>query len=81
MVAAIGGAIGVFYYLRPIVLMYMRPATDDPWIPLESPVATGTLVACVTLVLLLGLYPGPLVDWARESLMSLSVWNGAVAQH
>ena len=80
-VAAIGGAIGVFYYLRPIVLMYMRPAGDDPWIPADSPVATGTLVACVTLILLLGLYPSPLVDWARESVMSLSVWDGAVAQH
>jgi NADH-quinone oxidoreductase subunit N len=80
-VGAIGGAIGVYYYLRPIVLMYMRPAGDDPWIPADSPVATGTLVACVTLVLLLGLYPSPLVDWARESLMSLSTWDGAVARH
>jgi NADH-quinone oxidoreductase subunit N len=78
-VGAIGGAIGVFYYLRPIVLMYMRKADENPWIPAESPVATGTLVACVTLVLLLGLYPSPLVDWARDSLMSLSVWNVAVA--
>jgi NADH:ubiquinone oxidoreductase subunit 4 (subunit M) len=61
--------------------MYMRPAGDDPWTPEDSPVATGTLVACVTLVLLLGLYPSPLVDWARESVMSLSVWNVSVAQH
>jgi NADH-quinone oxidoreductase subunit N len=44
------------------------PAGDDPWIPADSPVATGTLVACVTLILLLGLYPSPLVDWARESI-------------
>ena len=78
---AIGGAIGVYYYLRPMVLMYMRPTGEEPLTPAASPMAQWTLAACVALVLLFGLYPSPLVEWSRASLLSLAVWNETVAAH
>ena len=72
-VGAIGGAIGVYYYLRPIVLMYMGPTNDEA----PASVSRGadwTLRVSAALLLALGLLPGPVIDWARESLMSL--WGG-----
>lgn len=76
-VGAIGGAIGVFYYLRPIVIMYMQPAEKDAVVPQINNAAMGALAVAVAGVLLLGLMPGPVVDWARESLLSLATWGGA----
>jgi NADH-quinone oxidoreductase subunit N len=70
-VGAIGGAIGVYYYLRPIVFMYMHPSAEEP-APLAVNVpAVAVLTLAVLAMLGLGLVPGPVVDWCRESLLSL----------
>lgn len=74
-VGAIAGGIGVYYYLRPIVVMYMHPAEEHALVPQLNRAAMGALVVAVAGVLLLGLMPGPLVDWARESLLSLAAWS------
>ncbi len=70
-VGAIGGAAGVYYYLRPIVHMYMRPAGDGVRPSLNTP-ALGALAVATAAVLVFGVYPGPLVDWCREALLSLA---------
>lgn len=76
-VGAIGGGIGIYYYLRPIVLMYMRPAPADALQPQVNGAALGTLGFAAVAVLVLGILPGSLIDAARESLLSLAVWGGA----
>lgn len=70
-VGAIGGAAGVYYYLRPIVHMYMKPASDAAQPAVNTP-ALGALAVATGAILVFGLYPGPLVDWCREALLSLA---------
>ncbi|OON66839.1 NADH-quinone oxidoreductase subunit N [Hymenobacter sp. CRA2] len=57
--AVVMSAIGIYYYLRPIMAMYMRPAVEGA----EEPVAVTSLQSTVLIVLigltlLLGLVPG-----------------------
>ena len=73
-VGALSGGIGVYYYLRPIVVMYMHPAEERALEPQLNNAALGALAVAVVGVLVLGLVPGPLVDWARDSLLSLATW-------
>ncbi len=70
-VGAIGGAAGVYYYLRPIVHMYMKPAAGAPRLALNTP-ALGALAVASAVVLVFGIYPAPLIDWCREALLSLA---------
>jgi NADH-quinone oxidoreductase subunit N len=56
--------IGLFYYLRIVVAMYSQPSDADfnelsPALPLSLP-ATFALAALTGLIVVLGIYPGPL---------------------
>ncbi len=75
-VGAIGGAIGIYYYLRPIVVMYMHPVPDDKVELQLNPAALGALGFAAVAVLVFGLVPGSLIDAARDSLLSLAAWGG-----
>jgi NADH-quinone oxidoreductase subunit N len=64
-VLAIGSAVGLYYYLRWIVVMYRQPGSEgetsssDPGVPL----AGGAILGLLLLVLVwLGVYPAPLLD-------------------
>jgi len=62
-VGVLTSVVSVFYYLRVIVAMYFR----DPLRPLAPTDAASTraaLVITALAVLLLGVFPGPFVDWA-----------------
>ena len=63
--------VSAYYYLRIVVAMYMgEPEGEDPW----SPVGVGAglaLAISTTVVLVLGVYPGPLMAWARAAAGSL----------
>ena len=57
--------VSVFYYLRVVVAMYFR----DPLRPLNPTDAASTRAALVITafaVLILGIFPGPFVDWAGQ---------------
>ena len=60
--------ISAFYYLRVVVVMYMRPgepvASRDIWV-------TATAVIAAVAVLLLSLVPTPLFTWASRALLSI----------
>jgi NADH-quinone oxidoreductase subunit N len=70
-VGALSGALGVYYYLRPMVLMYMRPSPADAPVESTSPSSTWALCGAAAVLLLLGLMPGMVVDWARSSVLSI----------
>jgi NADH-quinone oxidoreductase subunit N len=63
--------VSAYYYLRVVVAMYFRePEGADIW----SPVGTGAALALAlstAVVLGLGIYPGPLMAWARMAARSL----------
>ncbi len=69
-VGAIGGAIGVYYYLRPIVAMYMHEATEEVPLAVNLP-AMGALTLGAVSMLVFGIVPGPVIDWCRDSLLSM----------
>jgi NADH-quinone oxidoreductase subunit N len=69
-----GSVIGLFYYLRIIVVM-STPAAEEEAVEFEAvPWAGGTTLAALTLILIwLGVYPPPLISLIR--LTALQVGN------
>jgi NADH-quinone oxidoreductase subunit N len=63
--------VSAYYYLRVVVAMYFRePEGADTW----SPVGVGAafaLALSTAVVLALGVYPAPLMAWARMAARSL----------
>jgi NADH-quinone oxidoreductase subunit N len=63
--------VSAYYYLRVVVAMYMRePVGEDPWSPVSAGSAV-TLAFAAVVVLGLGVYPGPVLGWARQAAQSL----------
>ena len=70
-ILVLNSALGAYYYLRIIVMMYMRePRGEVPVTPV--PVAAGLAIAmCVLATLWLGVVPGPVLDYAAQSAHQL----------
>jgi NADH-quinone oxidoreductase subunit N len=70
-IGVLNSAISVFYYLRLLVLMYMRePAEELP--PLRIPVGIAvTLVITAVATLGAGIFPGAWFEAAREGIRAL----------
>jgi len=65
----VGSAIGLYYYLRALVQLYLRPASDAAtrrfsWT--QGP-AGGALIALLLAMFALGFYPAPFIRLARAS--------------
>ncbi|MGA9644085.1 MAG: NADH-quinone oxidoreductase subunit N [Terriglobales bacterium] len=66
-ILVLNSAIGAYYYLRIIVMMYMRePRGDVPvtTIPLAAAIA---MAFCVAATLALGIFPGRVLDYTTQS--------------
>ncbi len=71
-VGVLASAAGVYYYLRVVVYMYMRPAPDAAVLGERHWGTEAALVASSLAVVLFGILPGPIVDWlARGALLAL----------
>ncbi len=70
-VLVLNSAVGAYYYLRIIVMMYMRePRGAVPVTPV--PAATALAIAvCVLFTLYLGVLPGRVLDYAADSAHQL----------
>lgn len=67
LILVITSGIGVYYYLRVIVAMYMRPETGPALAPM--PATSGLALAVLTAALFfLGVYPGPLLDLIQNTV-------------
>lgn len=67
-------AIGLFYYLRIVVVLYQQPAASDRAhepIPLRAPAATLVLAALTVILVWLGVYPTPLLRVIQRAIESL----------
>jgi NADH-quinone oxidoreductase subunit N len=61
---------GVYYYLRVVVAMYMRPAEADE--PVTAPATVVVAIAVAALVVVvLGFTPDPLTAWARAAVLRM----------
>ena len=67
MVGVVASLVGVFYYLRVVYTLYMLPEVRTPG---EAPPdGWGRLAAVVAAAgsLLLGIWPGALLDWLQQT--------------
>ena len=70
-IGVINSAIGAYYYLKVIVVMYMRePREDVPVLPV-SPSLGVALAICLTATIYLGVLPGPVLDYTQRSAKNL----------
>lgn len=73
----ISSVIGLFYYLRAIVVMVERLPEHETGHPATTPAGAWSLAAGATLAVLLvllvflGVYPAPLIDWVRAASADL----------
>lgn len=68
-IGAVSAAVGVYYYIRPMVWMYMHEG--HPAVTVDRRAAFAVALCSVVMVVL-GLLPGAVLDWAQESLLSLA---------
>ena len=65
-IGMLSAAAGAYYYLRIVVLMYLRPSKDEVTVGGGWPVAAAVGV-CASLTLVLGLYSTPVAGGARAA--------------
>ena len=70
-VALLASVVSVYYYLRPVVVMYMQETTGSPIEVSRSGAATIALGIAAAVTLVLGVVPGGLADTALRSVLSL----------
>ena len=70
-IGVLNSAVGAYYYLRIIVMMYMREAREDVAAIPVSPTLGGALAISVTATLYLGLLPGRVLEYAARSAAEL----------
>ena len=69
-VGVLTSILGVFYYLRVVVAMYMRPAEGEE--PASAPTTVAVAIALAALVVVvLGFTPEPLTAWARAAVLRM----------
>ena len=70
-VGVLMSVVSAYYYLRPVVAMYMRdPLGEDDWGKV-APLSAIALAASAGVVLVLGVYPAPLLALARQAAHAL----------
>jgi NADH-quinone oxidoreductase subunit N len=68
-ILVINSAIGLYYYLRIIVAMYVLPETEQRLIAPPPHLAAGvTLAALVLLLVWMGVYPAPLIETIHAAI-------------
>jgi NADH-quinone oxidoreductase subunit N len=73
-VAALNSAVSAFFYLRVIVAMYFRPAPEgikERAQPTGALFMSTAMLAVIGVIIFMGIYPGPVIDWAKDSAAPL----------
>ncbi len=67
----INSAIAAYYYLRVLVVMYMREPREDAPLPPVPTAMTAALAVCAVATLWLGVLPGTVLDYASRAATDL----------
>jgi len=73
-ILVLASVVSAGYYLGVITTMFMKPPADDalPSRSVEARLTGGVVAVAAVLLLVLGVYPSPAVQWARASTMPMS---------
>ncbi len=69
-IGVLNSVVSVFFYLRVIVVMYMREAEEPKPLSLSWPLGVAVALAALG-TLVLGLWPSPLLDMAQRAIGAL----------
>jgi len=73
-IAVIMSAVSLYYYFRIVVQMFMEDGTDAEPAALIHDRWTEVMIAvCAVITLLVGIFPGPVVNWAKGGLQALGM--------
>ena len=67
-VAALNVAIGLYYYMRIVVAMFISDESENTGLAMSTGVVTVLAITAV-FTLLIGLYPDPFIDMARQATL------------
>ena len=70
-VGVLASALSLYFYFGIVVQMYLKDSDDTTPRPLEAPGLVVVIGSCALVTLLLGILPGPLVEFAKSSLLAL----------
>ena len=70
-VAVLNSAVSLYYYVRIVVMMYMREPIDTAVVA-PSPGQQVVIAACIVFTLLFGIYPQPIIAFAQKSVLALA---------
>ena len=68
-VGVLTSAISLYFYMGIVVQMYLKESDRTTPAPLPAPGLAATVAICAAITVLLGILPGPLVEWAKASLL------------
>jgi NADH-quinone oxidoreductase subunit N len=70
-IGVLNSGVGAYYYLRIIVMMYMRESRKEvPVTPVPIPLSLA-IALCIAATLYLGLFPGSVLQYAQDSAKQL----------
>jgi len=72
-VGVLASAVGVYYYLRVVVYMFMRPAPEEPTAAEASWLSNAALVISTAAVLFLGIAPTAITKWLTATQWMLGM--------
>lgn len=69
-IVVVTSAVSAAYYLGIVSAMFMRGRSETADTPVASPILRSLIVVCVGLLLVLGVYPTPVMQVARQAVTS-----------
>ena len=70
-VGVVTSALSLYYYFRIVVFMYLKDSDQTTPTPLRAPALVGAVAFCALATLVLGIVPGPFIEFAKHSLLPL----------
>jgi NADH:ubiquinone oxidoreductase subunit 2 (subunit N) len=67
-IAVLNAAVSIYFYLRIVVAMFMRDATEKTGL-VYSPGLLAALGVAFVFTMLIGIYPDPFINMARQAVI------------
>ena len=80
-IVILSSAVSAAYYLTVISAMFMRPRPEGHPVPSTIPMAQSLIAVTCVLLLVLGVYPTPMIELARRALPGGAAITGAPASN